>query len=318
MERVGWDRRGWLVGSLVVALTFAPLPGARWPAAAQARAAAGEEDGPTGKDDEKGGGDEPGDEEGAPDQAPPRPSAPSEREIEVLQLFHASKKSFEDGKLVLTYDFSTRDEELLEDWTPKMAALKPKLHWSTSGESYVAEHESTYVRKEADSQGVVMSDNGQWMHKAVFLPDVEVSLEVLNLAIHRPGTLMGPIFYNSRKKESIGVNGGFQFISSSGGKPAKPFLPLKTDKVIERMQQYSFGYRLQDKVLECIRADKKVLDTKVAQGFDNGRVGLFWTGSIQCFVFRATLKGRLDPVWLAEQLVEKKTDSGKGGHAAKK
>jgi hypothetical protein len=314
MDRVGWSRREWLVAALG-ALALSSLTGT----AARGRPpAAGDDEEEPGKGDESGGDDEPGNEGDDPDKKETPSRALTPREIEILQLFHASKKSFEDGKIVLSYDFMSREEDLLEDWTPKMAALKPKIHWSTSGEAYVAERESTYKRKDSDSQGLVLSDNGQWMHKAVFLPDLEVSIEILNLAIHRPGTMLGPIFSSSKKKEAIGVNGGFQFISLNGGKPAKPLLPLKTDKVIQRMQQYSFGYRLQVMALDCIRSDKPVLNLKLSQAFDSGHVGLFWAGSIQCFIFNVTVKGRLDPDWVAGQLGEKKADAGKASHVSKK
>src|ERR1041385_7111089 len=97
-----------------------------------------------------------------------RETGPTEQEVRVLDLFHASEKSFEDGKIVLTYDFESRDDGLLDDWSPRLAEARPRIHWSTSGESWVIEHESSYGSVKEDrgeSEGLVLSDKGQWVHK---------------------------------------------------------------------------------------------------------------------------------------------------------
>jgi hypothetical protein len=71
-------------------------------------------------------------------------------------------------------------------------------------------------------------------------------------------------------------------------------------------------------VIECILNGSKLSDTaenvKFTEGFDRGRVGLAWSGSVQSFIHQVTIKGTLDPEWVQKALGEvdtSKTDKKK-------
>jgi hypothetical protein len=226
-----------------------------------------------------------------------RPS--SEREKAVLALFTASSKKFtKDGKIVLEYDFESKAEELVEDWRPTLDQAKPRIRWARG-------LEGTYTTIE---HGILVGDYGEWVHRAVFLPDLEVKVETLSVAQFRPGTILAVTYYNAKKKQALGVTGGFQAVCLSQRKHAKPPFP-KTEKPIPINQRHTVGFKLNGKVLESYLNNKKTSDTstvpKFADGFDTGQVGFSWSGSVQSFLFKVTMEGRLDPDWVAKQLGDK-------------
>ena len=78
-------------------------------------------------------------------------------------------------------------------------------------------------------------------------------------------------------------------------------------------ERFWVGYKYDGKVFECYHANRKTSDTskspKFTDGFDSGHAGLAWGGSIQSFVFKVTIEGKLDPDWVAKQLNESGSDS---------
>jgi hypothetical protein len=81
------------------------------------------------------------------------------------------------------------------------------------------------------------------------------------------------------------------------------------------------GYRFSGRVLECFLNEKMTCDTKAApkftEGFDVGQAGVVWSGSVKCYLFRVSIKGRFNPDWVSEQLGEKSDRSAKPKPAAK-
>ncbi|MGH9362529.1 MAG: hypothetical protein ACRD2T_11495, partial [Thermoanaerobaculia bacterium] len=152
-------------------------------------------------------------------------------------------------------------------------------------------------------------DHGQWLHQAVFLADVEVSVDLYSQAQPRPGTILGPVFYNEKKKRAIGASGGCQVVCIQGARPSpvRPPHPSK-EQPIQRNLRHAIGYRYQGIVLESLKGGKATADTrslpKFTDGFDTGRVGMAWNGSVQCFLYSIRIEGRLDPDWVAEKLKE--------------
>jgi len=236
-------------------------------------------------------------------------SAPSsEREKRILELFTASRKSFESGKLVLEYNFESENQDLTADWSPPLAQTKNRIRWAGPGEGLAWTIED----------GIVVADFGEWVHKAVFVADVRVTVDLASVSQPRQGTILAPMFYNEKKKRALGVTGGYQAVVLSGGKLAKPPHP-KTERLIPSNLRHKVGYKFDGKAIESYNGDKKTSDTsenpRFTEGFDTGRVGLAWSGSVQCFIFSVRMEGRLDPDWVATKLGEK---PGKKGAASPK
>jgi hypothetical protein len=235
----------------------------------------------------------------------------SEREKQILALFSATVKKFENGGIILEYDFEKQSpdrESLAEDWRPTLAETKKRIRWSQG-------YEGTWTRYE---HGLVIGDFGQWIHKAVFLPDVEVKFVVLRVSQARAGALLAPVFFNEKKNRSLGVSNGYQAVALSGWKPVKPPHPKADRPLPPSASRHSIGYRYSGKVLEAYLNGKKTSDTSAVpaftEGFDTGHVGLAWGPPIQSFVFHVRMQGKLDPDWVAEQLGEK---AGKAAKPAK-
>jgi len=73
--------------------------------------------------------DDPPEKDDEEKEDPEEPEA-SEREIKVLALFKATKARFEKGRLVLTYNFETKDYDLVQDWSPSPEETKKRIRWS--------------------------------------------------------------------------------------------------------------------------------------------------------------------------------------------
>lgn len=231
----------------------------------------------------------------------------SEREKRILELFQATTKQFDkDGRLLLTYNFESKSEELVEDWRPTLAETKMRVRWSRGIEGTITTVED----------GILVGDFGHWLHKAVFLADLQVKVDHLSVAQFRPGTILAAVFHNDKKKRSLGVNAGYQAVCLSGWKHAKPPHP-RDEKPVPTNVRQTIGYKYDGKVLESYLRDRKTSDTaavpKFTDGFDSGRVGLAWSGSVQSFIFQVSISGRLDPDWVAEQFGEKGQKGEKPG-----
>jgi hypothetical protein len=239
-----------------------------------------------------------------------RDAGPTEHEKLILDKFNATSKGFENGQVVLTYNFENREENEVLDWDPIDTALNSRIHWATSGELTQLNREQGYttqLTRYADG-GMVLSDYGLWKHKAMFLSDLEVSVEVINVASPRAGTVLCSTFFSPKKKSSIGVNSGLQVVGMTGWKTTKGPWP-KGDKALTRLLRQTFGYKYSNRVLESYLNNKKVADSsaagKLTEGFDVGQVAMAWNGSIKTFVLNITIRGRLDPDWVSAQLGEK-------------
>ena len=230
------------------------------------------------------------------------PSAPTDREKKVLELFKATTKRSKDGKISLEYNFEGREaasEDLVDDWKPSLSETRQRVRWSKAAEGYWS---ANY------EQGLLIGDYGEWLHKAVFLPDVEMKATVVRVSVVRPGTLLATVFHNEKKKLSIGVNSGYQAVCLKGFTQAKAPWPRADRPAPQSHQRVTMGYRLNGKVLESQLNNRKTSDTtaapKFTEGFDSGHPGLAWSGA-QCFILSISIEGRLDPDWVAAQLGEK-------------
>jgi hypothetical protein len=258
---------------------------------------------PPEKDDDEGGEQE------------TEASEPSEREKKVLALFNASEARFEKGVLILTYDFETKNYDLVQDWLPLMEETKKRIRWSgKEGPTRDGTDKDGYKIR-VYVPGVIIADYGQWTHRGVFLPDVEVEVTLYSMAQPRAGTIVAATF-GSEKKRAVGVSNGYQAVCLTGARPAhqKPPVPTK-DRPLARDLRQTIGFRYNGKMLETYKDGKKTGDSSTApkftEGIGSGRVGLAWNGQVQCFVHIITIKGKLDPDWVAAALGEKPDKAGR-------
>ncbi len=225
-----------------------------------------------------------------------RPTELTEREKSILELFKANEKTFRKGRIYLKYDFERQIEDLVEDWSPTLAQAGMRVRWARGieGMPTTVEH------------GIILGDYGEWIHKAVFVRDLEVQADILSVARYKIGNILGPVFFSEKKKRSIGANAGSQIMSLAGWKHAKP--PLGKERVIPSCDRHVIGYKYEGNLFETYVGKKKLNDTlkfpKLTDGMESGHVGMAWNGSIQCFLYSVTIEGTLDPAWVAKQLGE--------------
>lgn len=252
-------------------------------------------------------------------EKPETAKGPTEREKKILELFNASSKEFDRGQILLSYNFESRKDDEVLDWSPLDSSLKSRIHWATSGEmEFLREDEGYSLGPKLADGGIVLADFGEWKHKGVFLPDLEVNVDMMNVAAPRAGTIICSTFFSKKKKLSLGASGGSQIMTLNGWKPSKPH--PKTEKVPVRRLRQDLGYKLKGRTFESYLNGKKAADSstlsKFTDGFDVGQVGMAWSGSVKVFVFGITIRGRLDPDWVSEQLGEK-TDKAKPAEKGK-
>ena len=78
-------------------------------------------------------------------------------QAKIERLFAASDVTFnDDGTVTLTYDFESKSDALLDDFSPPMAKFKGRLRWSRGDEGTFSTVEN----------GLVMSMSGTWQHTA--------------------------------------------------------------------------------------------------------------------------------------------------------
>jgi hypothetical protein len=233
-----------------------------------------------------------------PPPVPPaggKPPELTEEQKRIVELFSATKESFKDGRLILEYNFESQQKDLADDWEPAIDKSRDRVRWARGieGTPSTIEH------------GIIVSDQGQWMHKAEFLNDIEVKVDMMSVASYRSGTLLGPVFYNAKKKMAIGSCGGNQLVCLKGLSHAKAPHP-REERPIQANSRQVIGYKYRGGVFESYFGTRKTADStdlkKFTEGYDTGRPGLAWKGSVQCFVYKVTIEGKLDPAWVAKQL----------------
>jgi len=239
-----------------------------------------------------------------------KPPEVKEREKRISGLFTATQVTFEKDKIVLVYNFESRNQDLTSDWLPALTPNSQRIRWPRAGEG-------TYVTIE---DGIMIGDFGEWVHSATFLGDVEVEVELMPVSPHKAGNIMAAVFYNEKKKRAIGTNAGSQVVCLAARKFVKPPIP-KTERVVSANERHKIGFVFDGKKLECRMNGRKQADTlavpKFTEGFETGRVGLMWNGSVQYFIFNVKIHGKLDPAWVASKLGESKA-KGKDSAETKK
>ena len=156
-------------------------------------------------------------------------------------------------------------------------------------------------------EGIVIANSGEWIHRAVFLADLQVTVQGQSTTSFSAKNILATTFFNEKKKGSIGVTVGRQLVTMRGTRLAKPAYPRES-RQFARYTKYSFGYKYDGKTMDAYFKDRKVGDStalsKFTRGFDTGHAGLAWNGTVQSFIFTITLTGALDPDWVAKALGE--------------
>ncbi len=234
-----------------------------------------------------------------------------EQQATILKLFDASKKRFlSNGNLHLVYNFESETDSLTYDWIPSIEKTKSRVRWAREGEGGI------FIEN-----GIIVSDFGEWYHKARFLRKVRCDVNVMHVSSFRPGTFLAAVYRDSKTKRSVGTNAGRQFVSLRGRRHACKPMPAKEPKLISN-KRLSFGFRLTAKSLESTRRQKPVAKTEesrfLSKSGATGNVGLCWNGSVQSFVFKVVIEGKLDPKWVEQQIGEKMITRDKAKSKTKK
>jgi hypothetical protein len=243
----------------------------------------------------------------APDPKVPKETKElTEREKRIAEIFHAAQVTFDKDRITIVYDFESMDPNLAEDWQPKITPNNQRIRWARGMEGTMTTIE----------HGVILGDAGEWLHKAIFSSNVEVEADILPLSQNKRGNIMAAAFYNDKKKRAIGTNEGSQVVCLQARKHAKTPIP-KTERTVVANERHKISFSYDGKALLCSYNGRKAADSvsspKFTEGFDTGRVGLIWSGSVQYFLFKLTIQGKLDPAWLAAQLGESPPAAADGG-----
>jgi len=236
-----------------------------------------------------------------PEAAPPSPPSPPPIVLDLPALeahFQASAVSItEAGRVRLVYDFSTKDSNLLADWLPKIADTKRRIRWSMG-------YEGTYSTVE---HGLVIADEGTFLHKAQWEKDVELSLDYLSMSGHDKTDVLAAIYLWERGKQIVGSQVGEHCVRlarniAPKGKP----IPATALGQLTGEERRTFGVRVRDGVVSALRGENAVASSEgnpdFAKEIAAGQVGLAWRGRVNGFIFRVTIEGRLSPDWVKKEI----------------
>ncbi len=225
-------------------------------------------------------------------------AAPVLVEDVVLPHFHATSAEITDeGRVRLVYDFSTKDIDLLADWTPAMKDTKRRIRWSQG-------YEGTWTTVE---DGLIIADRGTFLHTAEWDGDVELSVDFLSMSSSDRKDLLSTIYVWDKGKKVVGSQVGRQCLKLSKtlapkGRPI-PAEPLSQLAVEDRV---TFGMRMRDGVISAMQSGRVTAssaeDEKFVEEPGPGQAGLAWNGRVNGFVFRIVIEGRLSAEWVSKHI----------------
>ena len=214
----------------------------------------------------------------------------------ILDHFAASSGEVgEDGRVTLTYLFSTKDSNLLADWSPDISKTKRRIRWSQG-------YEGTWTTVE---DGLIIADQGTFIHKATWDGDVDLAVDYLSMSASGKKDVLAAIYTWDRGKKVVGSQYGDQCIQLTRnltvrGRPI-PAAPLSRSSAEDRR---TFGVRMRDGVVSALRNGTVIASSqgedKFAKNVGPGQVGLAWRGLINGFVFKIEVEGKLSKEYLAK------------------
>lgn len=234
-------------------------------------------------------------------EAAPAPPAPPPLVLDEEALGHHFRANTtevtEEGRVKLVYEFTTKEASLLEDWLPKIAETRRRIRWSQG-------LEGTFSTVE---HGLIIADEGTFLHRAKWEPDVELSLDFLSMSGQEKSDVFAAIFLWDKGKQIVGSQVGEQCIRlaknlAPKGRPvpAQPLAQLSAESRV------NFGVRLRDGIVSALRGGSAVATSQGEEGFVKdpaaGQVGLAWKGRVNGFIFRVVIEGRLSPEWVKENI----------------
>lgn len=221
-----------------------------------------------------------------------------ERQLNSLKAAFCAtsfKVNEEDATVTVTYDFSTKDATLLTVFNPPMEKTKNRIRWSRG-------YEGTWSTVE---DGLVIADHGVWLHDA-FWRDVTIEVDYLSMSAIKKGDVLAPVFLPKKGKKLYGANLGRQCVKLKPNvKLAARPIPRQfpTAAVHNRLQ---FGLKVQKQVVTALNNGRATADSskdpKFLKKASAGQVGLAWRGTVNGFVFKITMTGKLDPEWVKQQV----------------
>lgn len=217
---------------------------------------------------------------------------------EVLsEVFTATEASVDDrGRVTVVYDFESKNEDLLFDWSPDIDTTKSRIRWSRG-------LEGTWSTVE---HGLVIADHGIFLHKAQWKDDVKVRVSYLSMAQSDKRDILSTVFVYDKGKRIVASNMGAQCMRLSKTLRPKGAPIPKSFPRCASSQKFTFGMEIADGVLHATRSDSRQVDTRSNDKFlaklGPGKAGLAWRGRVNGFIFKVEIEGTLDLDWLAEQV----------------
>ena len=216
----------------------------------------------------------------------------AEEQAQVLALFQTDRKSIDaSGELTLNYNLERGSIDLALDFNPPLSRRNPAVRWARGYEGSA----------EGISGGIIIADRGEWFHKARWAENVRFQVEFMTFSGTRKKDLVAAVYgWSKGLRKRFGTHLGGQLVSVRGTRAASRQGKTALLDYNERMK---FGFELDDESFRSLRSIGFGPEMKRSKlKLEPGRVGLVWSGAISGALTRVELKGKLDPVWLAEQI----------------
>ncbi|MEC9476279.1 MAG: hypothetical protein VX764_04500 [Planctomycetota bacterium] len=233
------------------------------------------------------------------DDAAPAPFVLQQEErSRILDLFQASSEAISpDGVLQLTYDFTSNDEVLGEDWIPiptnPYGRIGQPVRWIRGSEGGVV----------GVSRGIFFADKGQWFHRALWRPQVKLETTYYSFCGGSNGDMFAAVYgWTKGLRRRVGSNLGAQLLKISGVKATGG---LGKAPVIIFKEPVPFGFDLKDGTFHAQHAGRTTQQSdssKFVKKLDSGQVGFVWNGNIRGCIGKLTLRGQLDLDWAAKSI----------------
>jgi hypothetical protein len=213
----------------------------------------------------------------------------------ILDLFQATEEKISaDGTVELTYDFEREDRSLGDDWFPSPGSeISGKVRWRRDWEGH----------SRGVSGGVIIADEGQWFHAAVWQPDVRMELTYVSFLGGRRGDMVAAVFaWSKRLRQRVGSNLGTQLVRIAGTRAVGGVGKAPT---IAYEEHHKFGFELKEGRFSSLlngRAKEQTDSKKILKKLGRGQVGLVWRGTISGIVPQVKIRGKLDLDWAADQI----------------
>ena len=206
----------------------------------------------------------------------------------LSDLFSATESSLSaDGTIQLTYEFTSKDLALADDWLPKVKEVpdtRDKIRWSVDWE---------------ERNGLKLANDGVFLMEAPVLGDVEFEAEIYVGNPYNQRNLFALCWADKKGKGAAGIYGRqvatLKKFRPGKRKPSKP-KPVLSDK------DYTYKLMIVEGEFRTALGNKKSDTIKLPKKLESGHCGFVWSGSIAVIVQRVKVKAKLDIEWAEKQL----------------